>query len=96
MSFASIPWRKEANYPLGTLFDGGIHVIAAIKKRSLGDPKNVWATGKKLRQEYGEFDHVAMLFHYANGSNRHVEPFQLSLARPESLHHLWLCGDDCG
>lgn len=67
MSFASTPWRKEANFPLGTLFDGGIHVIAALTK-VFGRPQSVWATGKKLRQEYGEFDHVAVLFHYANGS----------------------------
>jgi predicted dehydrogenase len=67
MSFASTPWRKEANFPLGTLFDGGIHVIAALTK-VFGRPERVWATGKKLREEYGEFDHVAMLFHYANGS----------------------------
>ena len=67
MSFASTPWRKEAAFPLGTLFDGGIHVIAALTK-TFGRPQRVWATGKKLREEYGEFDHVAMLFHYANGS----------------------------
>jgi predicted dehydrogenase len=67
MSFSSTPWRKEANFPLGTLFDGGIHIIAALTK-VYGRPQRVWATGKKLREEYGEFDHVAMLFHYANGS----------------------------
>jgi predicted dehydrogenase len=67
MAFASTPWRKEANFPLGTLFDGGIHVIAALT-RVYGRPERVWATGKKLREEYGEFDHVAMLFHYANGT----------------------------
>lgn len=67
MSFASTPWRKEANFPLGTLFDGGIHVIASLTK-VYGRPERVWATGKKLREGYGEFDHVAMLFHYANGS----------------------------
>ena len=67
MSFASTPWRKEANFPLGTLFDGGIHVIASLTK-VFGRPERVWATGKKLREGYGEFDHVAMLFHYANGS----------------------------
>jgi predicted dehydrogenase len=67
LSYASTPWRKEANFPLGTLFDGGIHVIAALTK-VFGPPQRVWATGKKLREEYGEFDHVAMLFHYANGS----------------------------
>lgn len=67
MSFASTPWRKQADFPLGTLFDGGIHVIAALTK-VFGRPERVWATGKKLGEAYGEFDHVAMLFHYANGS----------------------------
>jgi predicted dehydrogenase len=67
MSYASTPWRKQANFPLGTLFDGGIHVIAGLTK-VFGRPERVWATGKKLREEYGEFDHVAMLFHYANGT----------------------------
>jgi predicted dehydrogenase len=67
LSFSSTPWRKEANFPLGTLFDGGIHLIAALTK-VFGRPQRVWATGKKLREGYGEFDHVAMLFHYADGS----------------------------
>lgn len=67
MSFASTGWRKEANFPLGTLFDGGIHVVAALT-RVFGRPERVWATGKKLGEEYGEFDHVAMFFAYANGS----------------------------
>lgn len=67
MSFASTQWRKDADFPLGTLFDGGIHVIAGLTK-TFGRPERVWATGKKLREQYGEFDHVAMLFHYANGS----------------------------
>jgi scyllo-inositol 2-dehydrogenase (NADP+) len=67
MSFASTPWRKEADFPLGALFDGGIHTIAGLTK-VFGRPESVWATGKKLRPEYGEYDQVAMMFHYANGS----------------------------
>ncbi len=66
MSFASTPWRKQADFPLGTLFDGGIHTIARLT-RVFGRPAQVWATGKKLREEYGEFDHVAMLFRYDGG-----------------------------
>jgi predicted dehydrogenase len=67
MSFASTQWRKDANFPLGTLFDGGIHIIASLTT-VFGRPQRVWATAKKLREQYGEFDHVAMLFHYANGT----------------------------
>lgn len=66
MSFSSTPWRKQADFPLGTLFDGGIHLIARLT-RIFGRPSQVSATGKKLREEYGEFDHVAMLFHYDTG-----------------------------
>lgn len=66
MRYESTPWRKEANFPLGTLFDGGVHLIAGLS-RIFGAPERVAATGRKLREEYGEFDQVAMLIHYANG-----------------------------
>jgi predicted dehydrogenase len=66
MRYENTPWRKEANFPLGTLFDGGIHIIAALS-RIFGAPQRVAATGRKFREEYGEFDQVAMFFHYANG-----------------------------
>ena len=66
MRYENTPWRKEANFPLGTLFDGGIHLIASLS-RIFGPPQRVAATGRKLREEYGEYDQVAMLFNYANG-----------------------------
>ena len=65
MRYASPPWRKEANFPLGTLFDGGVHLIAGLS-RIFGAPDSVAATGRKLREAYGEYDQVTMLFHYAN------------------------------
>ncbi|MCE7983321.1 MAG: gfo/Idh/MocA family oxidoreductase [Caldilinea sp. CFX5] len=66
MRYDSTPWRKEANFPLGTLFDGGIHLIAAHSKL-FGTPTKVAATGRKLREGYGDFDQVTMFFEYANG-----------------------------
>lgn len=65
MRYESTPWRKEARFPLGTLFDGGVHLIAGLS-RIFGAPSSVAATGRKLREAYGEYDQVAMLFHYAN------------------------------
>jgi predicted dehydrogenase len=65
MSYASTNWRKEANFPLGTLFDGGIHVIANLTK-TFGAPVAVSATGRKWRPQYGEYDQVAMTFRYAD------------------------------
>lgn len=66
MRYDSTPWRKEANFPLGTLFDGGIHLVAAHSKL-FGTPTKVAATGRKLRAGYGDFDQVTMFFQYANG-----------------------------
>lgn len=66
MRYDSTPWRKAANFPLGALFDGGIHLIAAHSK-VFGPPVSVTATGRKLREGYGDFDQVTMCFEYRNG-----------------------------
>lgn len=66
LRYESTPWRKHADFPLGTLFDGGIHLIAGLSK-VFGIPESVAATGRQLRPEYGEYDHIAALFHYAQG-----------------------------
>ncbi len=66
LRYESTPWRKRADFPLGTMFDGGIHVIAGLSK-VFGAPASVDATGMLLRPEYGEYDHVAALFHYGRG-----------------------------
>lgn len=68
MRYDTTPWRKAADFPLGTLFDGGIHVIANLT-RLFGLPESISATGQKLRPEYGSYDQVTMLFHYANGNS---------------------------
>lgn len=67
LRYDTTPWRKQPDYPLGPLFDGGIHLIASLSK-IFGLPATVAATGRQLRPEYGEYDQVAMLFHYANGA----------------------------
>jgi scyllo-inositol 2-dehydrogenase (NADP+) len=67
LRYDSTPWRKQADFPLGTMFDGGIHLIASLSKL-FGTPQNVAASGRNLRLEYGEYDHVAALFEYANGA----------------------------
>jgi len=66
MRYDSTPWRKAADFPLGTLFDGGIHTVAALSK-IFGTPAKVTATGRKLRAGYGNYDQVTMLFEYTNG-----------------------------
>ena len=66
MRYDTTPWRKAGNFPLGTLFDGGIHLIAGLSQ-VFGVPETVSASGKQLRPEYGEYDHVVMMFQYSNG-----------------------------
>jgi len=66
LRYESTPWRKQANFPLGTMFDGGIHLIAGLSK-VFGIPGSVAAAGRQLRPEYGEYDHIAALFQYGQG-----------------------------
>ena len=66
LRYESTPWRKQAEFPLGTMFDGGIHLIAGLSK-VFGIPESVDATGRQLRPEYGEYDHIAALFQYGQG-----------------------------
>lgn len=64
--YGTTSWRIQADFPLGTLYDGGHHTIAQLS-RLFGQPCAVTASGESLRPEYGEYDHVLMLFEYADG-----------------------------
>ena len=66
LRYESTSWRKQADFPLGTMFDGGIHLIAGLSK-IFGIPESVAANGRQLRSEYGEYDHIAALFQYGQG-----------------------------
>ena len=56
-------WRKDAKFPLGTLFDGGIHGIA-IHAKLFGNPISVCAGSAKFRDGFGDYDEVSMFFLY--------------------------------
>ncbi len=90
MRYELTPWRKEADFPLGTLFDGGVHLIAGLS-RIFGAPDRVAATGRKLREEYGEYDQVSMLFHYANGVSGMLSH---SSYLPATKNYFYLHGTD--
>ncbi|MFP3895348.1 MAG: Gfo/Idh/MocA family protein [Anaerolineales bacterium] len=59
-------WRVHADFPLGTLFDGGHHPMARLS-RLFGRPASIYASGRQVRPTHGEFDHVLMLFEYDSG-----------------------------
>ncbi len=64
--FGNTDWRVEGRFPLGPLFDGGIHEVA-LKQKLFGVPAAVTAAGKNYRKEHGEYDLINMLFEYENG-----------------------------
>jgi predicted dehydrogenase len=66
LRYDSTPWRMQADFPLGTMFDGGIHLIAGLSK-VFGIPQSLDATGRQLRPEYGDYDHIAAVFQYEQG-----------------------------
>lgn len=88
LRYATTPWRKEADFPLGTLFDGGIHLLASLNE-IFGPPSSVFATGQKLRPDYGEYDQVTMHFRYPNGATGLVSH---SSCLPRHQNHFHLHG----
>jgi len=62
------PWRIEAEYPLGTLFDGGIHKVAELSGL-FDSPQSVYALGASCREGYGAYDHVVMSLGFSDGLN---------------------------
>nr|WP_306469546.1 Gfo/Idh/MocA family oxidoreductase [Oscillatoria laete-virens] len=64
--FGDTSWRVNGEFPLGPLFDGGIHEVA-LKQKLFGVPTAVTATGINYRPEHGEYDLINMLFEYGNG-----------------------------
>jgi scyllo-inositol 2-dehydrogenase (NADP+) len=63
--FGQVKWRKNPDFPLGTIFDSGIHDIAFLSK-IFGLPTAVYATGRNIRNEYGNYDNIVALFEYRN------------------------------
>ncbi len=64
--YGATDWRRKADYPLGSLFDGGIHHIAA-HALLFGAPASVYATAQQCRPDYGRYDNVCMVFDYKSG-----------------------------
>jgi UDP-N-acetylglucosamine 3-dehydrogenase len=62
--YGKTTWRIQPDYPLGHFFDGGAHQVAVLSTL-FGVPEWVFATGIKLRQEFGEYDHIVMQFGYS-------------------------------
>jgi predicted dehydrogenase len=64
--FGDTDWRIHPAYPLGMLFDGGVHELA-VQSRLFGTPSHVHAVARSYREGYGDYDHVAMFLEYPDG-----------------------------
>ncbi len=62
--YGKTAWRIQPDFPLGIMFDGGHHQIAALSTL-FGKASWVFASGVSLRPTFGEYDHVLMQFGYA-------------------------------
>ncbi|MFP4509126.1 MAG: Gfo/Idh/MocA family protein [Spirochaetaceae bacterium] len=65
-AYAHTAWRMNPEFPLGIVFDGGIHDLAGFQML-FGTPARVSATGTVLRPGFGEFDVVRMRIVYGSG-----------------------------
>ncbi len=63
-AYAETTWRIDPEFPLGIIFDGGIHDLAGFQTL-FGAPTRVSATGTELRPGFGDFDLVRMHMSYA-------------------------------
>ena len=64
--YAYKSWRVTSDFPLGTFFDGGHHLLAMLATL-FGRPDWVFATGISSRPEYGEYSHLLVQFGYPGG-----------------------------
>lgn len=63
--YAKTKWRMKGEFPLGMIYDGGVHLISILTKL-FGVPAYISAAGNNYRKEFGEYDHVIILFEYKN------------------------------
>jgi predicted dehydrogenase len=63
--YGTTVWRSEPEYPLGTIFDGGIHDVALLASH-FGPPSSLYATGSSVRESFGAYDLINVFFEYDN------------------------------
>lgn len=64
--YGKTSWRIESEFPLGHIYDGGVHDIALMVEL-FGMPQDMYALGRTLREGMGKYDHILSVFKYNNG-----------------------------
>ena len=65
-AYGSSSWRMDAEFPLGIMFDGGIHDLAGLR-RLAGPVDTVFSDALALREGFGEFDLIESMLRYRRG-----------------------------
>ncbi|MFP4331058.1 MAG: Gfo/Idh/MocA family protein [Spirochaetaceae bacterium] len=89
-SWGDTPWRQESAFPLGNIFDGGIHNIA-LGQMLFGPPESLTSSGADVRPGYGEYDTIATILTYPGGL---LGLFSHSGYLPEVHNYLIVRGDE--
>ncbi len=64
--YGNTDWRIKPQFPLGTLFDRGVHTITRLTSL-FSKVESVYAIGSRLRSGFGRYDHILMTFVHPNG-----------------------------
>ena len=88
--YGSSKWRAAPDYPLGIVFDGGIHDLAGLRAIA-GTVETVFADGRSLREGFGEYDWIHTVLNYRSGF---VASFSHSSAMPSSANETVVYGTD--
>lgn len=88
--YGTSSWRMHADFPLGIMFDGGIHDLAGMRSFS-GAVDTVFASGLSLREEFGEYDLITTQVQYKNGV---IGTFSHSAALPRNSNYTIIRGTE--
>lgn len=88
--YGASSWRMHADFPLGIMFDGGIHDLAGMRSFS-GAVDTVFASGRSLREEFGEYDLITTQVQYKSGV---IGSFSHSAALPRNSNYTIIRGTE--
>jgi len=92
-AYAETSWRAQPEFPLGIVFDGGVHDLAGFRML-FGGPWAVYARGYSMREGYGEFDLVRMTLLYGTPGDQLEGHFSHGVCFPGGDNHLTIRGSE--
>ena len=63
--YAKTSWRQESQFPLGHVWDGGVHQVSLFNI-FFGLPRKIFAKGSSLREGMGKYHYILSALDYGN------------------------------